>query len=131
MPAILSLLVLNPKLRRLRYYCAWSIYAAILIMGSIPGARAELGQYASGLVLHALAYAILTCLIFTGSNGNVRRRALGAILTVTLMGACDELIQNFFTYRGAAVSVWLVDCSAAIVIAALLWVTSPKTTPEP
>lgn len=131
MSAIPSLLVLDPKLRRLCYYCGWSMYALIVIMGSIPGARAELGQYASGLMLHSLAYAILTCLIFTGSSGNAGRRALVAVLTVALMGACDELVQTLFTYRGAAASDWLVDCIAAIITAALLWAMLRKTPPAP
>ena len=131
MPSILSLLVLDPKLRKLRYYCAWCMYAAIVIMGSIPGARAEVGHYASGVALHSLAYAILTFLVFTGSTGNARHRALVAVLTVALMGACDELIQTLFPYRGAAVSDWLVDCTAAIVTALLLWAVLPETTPAP
>lgn len=131
MSALLSLLVLDPTLRPLRYYSAWLMYAAIVIMGSIPGARAGIGHYASGLVLHSLAYAILTFLIFTGGTGNARRRALKAVLTVALMGACDELVQLFFTYRGAAVSDWLVDCNAALITAALLWALLPNATPAP
>lgn len=131
MSAILSLLILDQKLRKLRYYSAWFMYATIVIIGSLPGARAELGAYASGFILHSLAYAILTFLIFTGSTGSSRRRALAAVLTVVVMGAVDELIQNFFTYRGAAISDWLVDCSAAILAAALLWAMLPKSTPAP
>jgi VanZ family protein len=126
MPALFSLLVLDPKLRKLRYGCALLIYAAILVMGSIPGARADIGHYASGLVLHSLAYAVLTLLVFTGSTGSARQCALKSVLTVALMGAGDELLQSFFPYRGAAVSDWLVDCSAALVTSALLWAVLPK-----
>ena len=42
------------------------------------------------------------------------------------MGAGDELLQSFFPYRGAAVGDWLVDCSAALLTAALLWAVLPK-----
>jgi VanZ family protein len=130
MPALLYLLVLDPKLRKLRYGCALMIYTAILMLGSIPGARAEIGRVASGMVLHSLAYAVLTFLVFTGSSaGSGRSRALKAILTVALMGAGDELLQSFFPYRGAAVSDWLVDCNAAIVTSALLWALLPKAAP--
>jgi hypothetical protein len=129
MAALLSLLVLDPKLRRLRYGCALLIYAAILVMGSIPGARAGIGQVATGVVLHSLAYAVLSFLVFTGGTGSARSRALKAVLTVALMGAGDELLQSFFPYRGAAVSDWLVDCSAAIVTSALLWALLPKPAP--
>jgi VanZ family protein len=129
MPALLSLLVLDPKLRKLRYGCALLIYAAILVMGSIPGARAQIGHFATGVVLHSLAYAVLAFLVFTGSAGSDRSRALKAVLTVALMGAGDELLQSFFPYRGAAVSDWMIDCTAAIVTSALLWALLPKTAP--
>jgi VanZ family protein len=125
MPAFLFSLVLDPKLRKRRYGCALLIYVAILILGSIPGARAELGEYASGFALHSLAYAILTFLVFTGSSGSPRKRAFKSFLTIAVMGACDELLQSFFRYRGAAVSDWLVDCNAAIITAALLWALLP------
>lgn len=126
MPALFTLLVLDPKLRKLRSGCALLMYAAILVMGSIPGARAEIGQYAPGVVLHSLAYAILTFLLFTGSTGSARSRALKSVLTVALMGAGDELLQSLFPYRGAAIADWLVDCSAAAITAALLWALLPK-----
>jgi VanZ family protein len=129
MSALFSLLVLDPKLRRLRYRCALVMYAAILVMGSIPGARAEIGHYASGIVLHSLAYACLTALLFTGSNGSARARAIKAVLTVALMGAFDELVQSFLPYRSGAVSDWLVDCNAALITSALLWALLPKAAP--
>jgi VanZ family protein len=130
MSALLSLLVLDPKLRKLRYGCALLIYAAILVLGSIPGARAGIGHFATGVILHSLAYAVLTFLVFTGSDGSARSRAWKAVLTVALMGAGDELLQSFFPYRGAAVSDWLVDCNAALVTSALLWALLPKTAPS-
>jgi VanZ family protein len=127
MYALFSLLVLDPRLRKLRYTSALLIYAAILVMGSIPGARAEIGHYATGVVLHSLAYAVLTFLIFTGSDGSARNRAIKSVLTIALMGAGDELLQSLFPYRGAAVADWLVDCSAAIVTSALLWALLPRS----
>lgn len=129
MPALLHLLVLDPKLRKLRYRCAWLIYGAILVMGSIPGARAEIGVYATGLVLHSLAYAALTFLVFTGSAGSARQCALKSVLTVALMGAGDELLQSLIPFRGAALSDWLVDCNAALLTSALLWAWLPKPPP--
>jgi VanZ family protein len=129
MYALFSLLVLDPRLRKLRYTSALLIYAAILVMGSIPGARAEIGHYATGVVLHSLAYGVLTFLIFTGSDGSARNRAIKSVLTIALMGAGDELLQSLFPYRGAAVADWLVDCSAAIVTSALLWALLPRSVP--
>ena len=126
MPALFSLLVLDPKLRKLRYGCGVLMYAAIIGMGSIPGARAEIGNYASGMVLHSLAYATITFLLFTGSTGTARQRAIRSVLTVAAMGAFDELVQSFLPYRNGAVADWLVDCNAALITSALLWAFLPS-----
>jgi VanZ family protein len=128
MPALLYVLVFDPKLSKLRYGIALLIYVLILVLGSIPGARAEIGHYATGLVLHSLAYAVLTFLVYTGSAGSAGQRALKAVLTVALMGACDELLQTLFPYRGAAITDWLVDLTASIFVSAVLWAVWPKAT---
>lgn len=126
MSASLHVLIFDPKLSKLRFALALLIYATILVLGSIPGARAEIGHFATGLVLHSLAYAILTLLVYTGSSGSAGRRAFKSVLTVMLMGAGDELLQTFFSYRGASVSDWLVDVTASLVVSALLWAAWPK-----
>lgn len=126
MSASLHVLIFDSKLSKLRYALALLIYAMILVLGSIPGARAEIGQFATGPVLHSLAYAFLTLLVYTGSSGSASRRAFKSVLTVMLMGAGDELLQTFFSYRGAAVSDWLVDVTASLVVSALLWAAWPK-----
>jgi VanZ family protein len=127
MPAFLSLLILDPKLRKLRCACAVALYLAIVVMGSIPGARAHVGDYASGVVLHSLAYAALAFLWFTGSSGSPAARAAKAMLAVAAMGALDELVQSFFPYRGADVADWMVDCAAGAITCALLWLFLPRT----
>jgi VanZ family protein len=126
MPALLSTLVLDPKLRTLRRACAILMYLTIVVWGSIPGARAQIGQYAPGLVLHSVAYAVLAFLWFTGSAGSAPARAAKAVLAVAVMGAGDEFVQSFFPYRGAAVGDWMVDCTAALVMSVLLWIVWPK-----
>jgi VanZ family protein len=126
MPALLSTLVLDPKLRNVRRACAMLMYLTILVAGSVPGARAEIGHLASGAVLHSTAYAVLAFLWFTGSAGSPASRALKAVLAVAVMGAGDEFVQSFFPYRGAAVSDWMVDCAAAIVTSALLFAVLPS-----
>ena len=121
MPAFLFALLVSPRHQSLRYRTALVLYAAILIIGSVPGARADIGHVASGLVLHSLAYGVLCLLIFSGSSGAPRWRAIKAVATIALMGALDECVQSLWPYRHATVSDWLVDCSAALVVAALLW----------
>lgn len=126
MPALLHLLLLDPRLRKLRYGCAIALFLAIVVAGSIPGARADIGRFAPGVVLHSLAYAALALLWFTAGRGNGAARSLSAVAAVATMGAIDEFVQSFFPYRGADVHDWLVDCSAAIVTCAILWLVLPK-----
>jgi hypothetical protein len=126
MPALLSLLVLDDRLRKLRYSSAFVLFTAIIIMGSLPGARAEIGTVASGIVLHSLAYGIITFLLFTGSLGSARERAIKSVLTVMAMGALDELVQSFLPYRSGTVGDWMVDCNAALITAGLLWAFLPQ-----
>lgn len=122
MPALLNQILLTDSHARLRYRSAIALYLLILILGSVPGARHDIGEVASGLVLHSCAYAGLTFLLFTGGTGSAALRAAKAVLTIAMMGALDEYVQSYFPYRHAAVSDWLVDCTAAVVTTGLMWV---------
>jgi VanZ family protein len=126
MSAILSLLVLDPKLRKPRVAVAILLYLTIVVVGSIPGARAEIGNYAPGVVLHSLAYAGLALLWYAGSTGSAAARSLKAVLAVAAMGAGDEFVQSFFPYRGSDIHDWMVDCAAATVMCAALSAILPK-----
>lgn len=119
-------LVLAPKFQTLSYRCAIVCYLSILILGNLPGARADIGAYASGSVLHAMAYATITLLLFLGSTGRRHERAIKAVFTAMAMGAVDEYVQGFFPYRGADVMDWTVDVVAAITSALALWAVWPK-----
>lgn len=126
MPPLLHLALLDPRLNKLRYGAAIIMFLSIIVTGSIPGARAGVGHYAPGVVLHSLAYAALALLWFTASRGSAASRSLAAVLAVAVMGAIDELVQSMFPYRGADVNDWLVDVSAAVVTCAILWLVLPK-----
>jgi hypothetical protein len=126
MTADLSTLLQHPRLRLFLIACAVVMYLAIVIAGNIPGARADIGHYASGVALHSTAYAVLTALCFLGSRGSAATRAAKAA-----MGAGDEFIQSFFPYRGADIRDWAVDCSAAIVTCGLLCLLFAKTALAP
>lgn len=125
MSSLVSYLVLDTRLRALRFYAALVMYIAIIVLGSIPGARADIGHYAPGVALHSIAYAIITFLLFTGTQGTPRQRALKAVLGVAAMGAFDEFVQSFLPYRSADVRDWAVDCSAAVLVGAALWAFMP------
>lgn len=116
----LTHLVLDDSLRERRYQAALLLFAAILIAGSIPGARAEIAHVASGIVLHSTAYSCMTVLLYTGTAGTRRYRAVRSLLTVMAMGAADELLQSLLPYRVGALMDWIVDTSASLVSASLL-----------
>jgi hypothetical protein len=130
MTAMLSQLLAHPRLRFACLAGAALMYLAIVVTGNIPGARADIGQYAPGVVLHSSAYAVLACLCFLGSSGSPAVRAVKAVLTIALMGAGDEFIQSFFPYRGADVRDWAVDCASAILVSLLLCIVLPKAVLE-
>ena len=118
---LIHFLLLTPAYARLRYWGAMALFALIVIIGSIPGARADAAEVASGVVLHSCAYAVLTFLVFTGSSGTPAQRAMKAVLTIAAMGIVDEVVQSFLPYRHGAIGDWLVDCTSAIVTSTLLW----------
>jgi VanZ family protein len=122
----LNTLLFSPRFQQARYFTAIVLYLLILIVGSVPGTRADVGEYASGVVLHSCAYAVLTFLLFSGSPGSLNARAVKSVVTIALMGALDEFVQSFFPYRHAAVSDWVVDCSSAIFMAVVLRILWPK-----
>lgn len=126
MPTFLSLLVFDPRWRIWRLRSAIAIYAAILVMGSVPGARAEIGMVASGIVLHSLAYGTLAALLFGATAASPARSAVTAVLGIMAMGAVDELVQSMLPYRNGNPADWLVDVTAALLIALVLWRLAPR-----
>lgn len=126
MTPTLSQLVLDERLRLWRFSGAVLLFVLIVAIGSIPGARAEIGNVASGIILHSVAYSCVTFLLYTGCSGTRFARAAKAVLAVMVMGAIDETVQSFLPYRHGAASDWMVDCSAALVTAALLWALLPE-----
>jgi len=126
MPQFLYFLLLDPRLNKLRYTAAIVFFLAIVVAGSIPGARAGIGEYAPGVILHSTAYSVLALLWFTASRGSAASRTAATLLAIAVMGAIDESVQSFFPYRGADVRDWMVDCSSALMICAILWVILPR-----
>jgi hypothetical protein len=117
---MLSSILRSPQIQRLCNTSAIAMFISILLIGSLPSARQDIGQYASGVVLHSVAYAMLGVLTFIGGHGSAVKRALWCVLKVAAMGAIDERVQSFFPYRTAAVGDWLVDVTAGVVISVVL-----------
>lgn len=122
-----SRILFAPNLQKPCGRCAIALYLTMLVIGSIPGARAEIGLFASGVVLHSIAYAILTFLLFVGSGGNRVSRTIKSALTVIAMGAFDEYVQGFFPYRTNSLTDWMVDSVVGIVTSGMLLMFSPPT----
>jgi VanZ family protein len=127
LPMLVHALLFAPAYRAVRLYSALSLYVLILVIGSIPGARADIGQLASGYVLHSTAYATIAWLLVTGTRGSLGLRIVQAVLGVALMGALDETVQSFFPYRHSDIRDWMVDCAAALVTCALASLVLPRT----
>ncbi|MGK5067371.1 hypothetical protein D3C81_332260 [compost metagenome] len=126
MPATLLALCFADRYERLRFRTALVLYLLVILIGDIPGIRADVGQYASGGVLHSFGYGVLALMLFSGISGGVARRALLSVLMVVAMGALDEFIQSFLSYRHGSVHDWLVDIAAAMVVSLLLTFLWPK-----
>ena len=119
----------EPRFQAFCFRSAIVLYALILVLGSLPGARHEIGAFASGAVLHALAYSGLTALLFIGQRTeSITKRAINALLIAAAMGAGDEFVQSFLPYRGAAVLDWLVDVAASLAAATALSFVYPRMT---
>jgi VanZ family protein len=128
MTTYLSTFLHHPHRRPLCLAAAVVMYLTIITTGNIPGARADIGAYAPGAVLHSIAYAVLASLWFVGTRGSAFARACKAVLAVAVMGAGDEFVQSFFPYRGASIRDWAVDVSAAIVVSSVLALLASRAT---
>lgn len=95
-------------------------YALVIILGTIPGARSEVGEVASGFFLHFTTYAFIAALLFTGHVGSAASRVWRTVMIVSLMGAMDEFIQSFLPYRHGTIRDWYVDVAAALITVTIL-----------
>ncbi|HEY0846406.1 MAG TPA: VanZ family protein [Noviherbaspirillum sp.] len=102
------------------------LYLAVIVFGSIPGARAEFNDVASGVVLHLTAYSCIAFFLAAGTNGSTPRKAVVSFLLVAAMGAVDEGIQSLLPYRHGAVADWGIDLVAGLLTATLFWLASAR-----
>ncbi|HEY8102055.1 MAG TPA: VanZ family protein [Burkholderiaceae bacterium] len=128
MAELITAFFLDPRYQTSRLRAAFIFYFLIIVLGSIPHARAAIGQLASGVVLHSLAYSLITILLFSGIRGNLFKKSAQTLLTIALMGAVDECVQSFFPYRTASIGDWLIDCSASLITTFLLFMIWPINT---
>lgn len=116
MRALLTRFISDKHAEALMFRCGLALYLAVILLGSIPGARDEVGNVASGLVLHFTTYACIALLLACGAAGNLSTRAVKAFCIVAVMGALDEGIQSLLPYRDGALDDWMIDMSAALLV---------------
>lgn len=125
MPEFFKQIFFSPLYRKLRYGSAFVLYGLIVLLGAVPGVRAEAGEIASGLILHSLAYSTIAYLLFSGARSQNFIAAVHAFLWVAVLGSMDEYIQSFFPYRNGRVEDLIVDLCAALVTLSALLATWP------
>lgn len=114
MRALLTRFIPDKQVEPLMFRAGLFLYLAVIILGSIPGARDEVGEVASGFVLHFGTYSCIAFLLAYGATGNATAKAVKAFCIVAFMGALDEVIQSFLPYRVGAIGDWIIDISAAL-----------------
>lgn len=114
MRALLTRFISDKQFETLMFRGGLALYLAVIILGSIPGARDEVGELASGLVLHFATYGCIALLLACGAAGNATTKAVKAFTIVAAMGALDEIIQSLLPYRDGAITDWMIDITAAL-----------------
>lgn len=117
----LDVLLFEPRHRKTRIGIACLVYALVLILGSLPGARDEVGKVAPGVVLHSLTYGFISVMLFCGQGRATAGNAAASLLAVAVLGALDEYVQSWFSYRTADWTDWAVDVLACAFGLVVLW----------
>ena len=100
---------------------AFTFFAAMILIGAIPGKADALSTVIWDKLLHFAAYSFLSALIYGALQGGPALRALLTVIIVALLGAGDEFLQAFLSYRNANLVDWQMDMLAACVTVTLLW----------
>lgn len=117
----------HPGYRRTRLYGNFLLFCLMLILGTVPGARTLVGQFAPELVLHAGMYATLTLLLYTAGRAAPFLRSMGVLITIAIMAAIDEGLQGLLPYREASVRDWMIDVVAAFVMTSMLYLIEKRS----
>lgn len=101
------------------------LFLLMIAVGSIPGQAEAVNAAVGDKLMHFLAYAALTVLVFGGLPGDPFTSAIRTLLVIALMGATDEAIQALLPYRHANWSDWTIDLLAASSSVAVMLVLQP------
>lgn len=128
MRSLVTRFIPDEHYERSMFGLGWLLYLAVIVFGSIPGARAEFNDVASGVTLHLIVYSCIAFLLACGAQGSAVRKAAVSFLLVATMGAFDEAVQSLLPYRHGAAADWGIDVIAAFLAASLYWLAATRTT---
>jgi VanZ family protein len=101
-------------------YGALVFFMLLLVIGAIPGKAEALSAVVYDKLLHLIAYAVLTALVYGALPGGTAARAVRTLLIIAILGGIDEGIQSLFSYRNASWIDWSIDMLAGFVAVGLL-----------
>jgi VanZ family protein len=94
---------------------AWTFYGLMIVLASFKSLERSFIWTFNDKLLHFLAYAVLSAMIFWGwSNKPFLPRLITTLTILGVLGAFDELLQNF-TNRDPSFDDWLADMAGAIL----------------
>src|SRR5687768_325302 len=95
--------------RRRFLFAATAFFLLMIAAGAVPGKAEAASALVGDKLLHVLAYALLTGLVFGALRGRPVSRGVRAVLAVAMLGAVDESIQALLPYRHANWADWKFD----------------------
>ncbi len=104
-------------------------FAAMVAFGSLPGRADLLSAHFGDRLLHVLAYAFMTLLVFAAIAAPPLHRAAVTVGGIALLGLADEAIQSLLPYRKASVVDWCFDIGTAALVTLMLM--RARLTPDP
>lgn len=115
-------------------YCllaALAFFVLMVAIGAVPGKAQEISSLMYDKLLHFIAYAFLSLLLYAGLRGHPAIRALHTLLAAAALGGLDEAIQSLVTYRDASWADWQTDVIASMSCIAVLSFLAARTPHEP
>jgi VanZ family protein len=104
---------------------AIAFFLLMVCIGAIPGKASAVADMIPDKLLHFVAYAVLSCLLYGGMAGSRAARALRTLCLIALLGALDEAIQWLMPYRNANLLDWKFDMLAAVSCVAFMMLMHP------
>ncbi|HJV80512.1 VanZ family protein [Noviherbaspirillum sp.] len=101
-------------------FAAVAFFSLMVGIGAIPGQAQALSAMVYDKLLHVIAYAFLTGLVWGAVTSRPLYRAVQTVMIVALLGGVDESIQSLMPYRDANWLDWQFDVLASVSCVVLL-----------